>query len=167
MAKNLHALLDQAAQLRSCGASWESVGRKVSRRASTCRSWPQRYAAQWNEHYRKAAEARSAELGNEAESRLRLLLHDEDKRWQVKSAEVLLRHRWRPVPIVGPAPAAGDVPQPEPVEEVNPIWVHEWLHCTVRLVQRLARRSRSGAGHDHPGMAGRIARILHLRATLQ
>lgn len=136
MAKNLQALLDQAAQLRSCGASWESAGRKVQRRASTCRSWPRRYAAQWEVLYRQAAETRSAELGNEAESRLRMLLHDDDKRWQVKSAEVLLRHRWRPEPLVGPAPDAGAVVAPPPPPEeppgAYPIYLREWLYwvCT-------------------------------------
>ena len=136
MAKNLQALLDQAAQLRSCGASWESVGRKVQRRAATCRSWPRRYPAQWEVLYRQAAETRSAELGNEAESRLRMLLHDEDKRWQIKSAEVLLRHRWRPEPLVGPAPdAVAAVAPPPPPEEppgTYPIYLREWLYwvCT-------------------------------------
>src|SRR5258706_13016137 len=99
MSKNLTTLLEQAALLRSCGASWETVGRKTGRRANTCRGWPKRYAAKWNPFYREASAARYEELGNEAEMTLRHLLRDEDKRWQIKSAEVLLRHRGVPSAI--------------------------------------------------------------------
>src|SRR4029077_7572459 len=83
-------------QMRSCGASWEAVARKVSRKAATCRHWPRRHAPLWNRAYREAAAARYQELGNEAEMTLRMLLRDEDKRWRIKSAEVLLRHRTLP-----------------------------------------------------------------------
>ena len=105
MARNLHSLLEQAAQLRTCGASWEAVGRKTNRRASTCRNWPKRHRKLWNQLYSECHRTRSQELGNEAESTLRLLLRDEEKKYQIKSAEVLLRHR-----VIPTDPADANVP---------------------------------------------------------
>src|SRR5688500_18721277 len=96
MTKTLLHLLDQAAQLRSCGASWGAIGKRVNRKAATCQSWQRRHPEFWQPLYNEAAAARSLELGNEAEGTLRNLLRDQDKRWQIKSAEVLMKHRWRP-----------------------------------------------------------------------
>jgi hypothetical protein len=132
MARNLHALLEQAAQLRSGGASWEAVGRRVSRRASTCRNWPKRHAHTWEPLFDQAKRARSDELGNEAESTLRALLRDEDKKWQVKSAEVLMRHRWRPTVALALS-AAPSEPGQEPADDSfdDPAQLEAYFHNMI------------------------------------
>src|SRR6266508_4144959 len=48
------ALLNQAAELRAGGATWESVAAKLNRRADTVRKWPRDYADRWELALREA-----------------------------------------------------------------------------------------------------------------
>src|SRR5207248_10483093 len=98
---NSHPLLPVAAALRSGGASWEAVAAKVRRRPSTCRQWPARFRADWEELYREAQERRYEEAGNEALALLRRHMRAAEPRTSLRAVELMLRYGRRPAP--GPA----------------------------------------------------------------
>ena len=92
MSKNLHTLLTTAAELRSCGASWEAVGLHVNRSPRTCTKWPNRFEETWELLYRHAQRQRFEEAGNEAMTMLRKMLLDGDGKLKLRAGEILVRY---------------------------------------------------------------------------
>ena len=97
--KELARLIFRAAELRSQGCSWVTVGRAVDREPETVRKWPRRYAKHWRKVYRFAVSANAIAASAEAMQLLRQEMRGEAPRLRCDSAKAILRHlesrRWR------------------------------------------------------------------------
>ena len=97
--KELARLIFRAAELRSMGFSWATVGREVERDPETVRKWPKRYAKRWRREYRFAVSANAIAASAEAMQLLRQELRGELPRFRCDSAKAILRYlesrRWR------------------------------------------------------------------------
>jgi hypothetical protein len=60
------SLVEQAAELRASGRSWEAVSIKLKRSARACRRWPQQYPEVWDRFYFKAERELIRRAGSEA-----------------------------------------------------------------------------------------------------
>ena len=56
MTPETKARIRLAVELRAAGATWEAVGQRLGRDSSTCRRWPSRYRAEWDEFQVAAGE---------------------------------------------------------------------------------------------------------------
>ena len=92
MANNMKALLMQAAELRSAGCSWATIGKEVRRSAATVQGWPTRYVAHWRDFYDEACHGRQLEVRAEALRVMRGLLRGKDLKGQLKAGELLLKN---------------------------------------------------------------------------
>ena len=92
MSKNLITLLTTAAEMRSVGASWEAVGRRVNRSPKTCGRWPSLYSEEWEQIYLREQCRRYEEVGNEGLSIMRQLLRSKDEKYQLKAVEIVMRY---------------------------------------------------------------------------
>src|SRR5258708_16035775 len=91
MSQNLQSLLNVAAELRAVGHTWETVARRVHRKARTCQKWPSRFRIQWEPVYRAAQRRRFDEISNEAATHLQDLMRCDDLKIRVKASEVWVR----------------------------------------------------------------------------
>jgi hypothetical protein len=64
-------LLAVAADLRADGNGWDVVATKVGRRPETCRRWPERYPAEWEQLYEAAEDQKVREARAESRAMLR------------------------------------------------------------------------------------------------
>lgn len=85
------AKLQQAAQMRAAGKSWETVGLELRVPSEQCQRWPTEHATLWQELYRVACERLMQEVRAEAVLVLRALLRCEDERTRRDAARELLR----------------------------------------------------------------------------
>jgi len=92
MSHNTHTLLTVAAELRTAGASWDAVARKVHRKPKTCQKWPSRFRQQWDQLYRSAQQRRFEETSNEAHTLLKHLMRSDDDKLRLRSIEIWLRN---------------------------------------------------------------------------
>jgi hypothetical protein len=83
-------LLAAAADLRAAGKSWEAVAANLSRAADTCRRWPARFRAAWDDLYRVAERNQITEARAEATAVLRTQLRLEDTKEKRDAAKALL-----------------------------------------------------------------------------
>ncbi|CAN5511563.1 hypothetical protein BH11PLA2_BH11PLA2_08970 [soil metagenome] len=87
-------LLQQAAELRAAGRTWESVARTMNRTAKRVRNWPSEHRVRWQRFFAEAEAALMKEAEHESMTALRSLLRKEDDDKTVKdAATALLRHK--------------------------------------------------------------------------
>ena len=87
------ALINQAAELRAAGSSWEAVAREVGRTLDTVRRWPTLYKSIWKEAIQRAEEQLLTETTAESVFTLRRQLRSEDDKSSRDAAEKLIKFR--------------------------------------------------------------------------
>src|SRR5258708_33936875 len=132
MSQNLQSLLNVAAELRAVGHTWETVARRVHRKARTCQKWPSRFPIQWDAVYRAAQRRRFDEISNEAATHLQDLMRCDDLKIRVKASEVWVR--------CGVAALVGDRAN---TDEIDP---------EVEEARRLLAAVRSDGARARPAM---------------
>src|SRR5262245_1369760 len=124
MSQNTQTLLTVAAELRAAGASWATVADQVGRQPATCQQWPVRYRERWDRLYREVQQRRFAESNAEAETLLRGLLRDDDKKIRLKANELWLKWGAKaygaPAESMPDAPRRGAVARPAPAAPAEP-----------------------------------------------
>src|SRR5581483_5616911 len=84
-------LLEQAAEARAGGMSWEAVAAKLDRPAETVRKWPAAYPDRWQATARTAERRLVTDAGSESVLVLRNLLRSADDKLRRDAARLLLR----------------------------------------------------------------------------
>jgi len=88
MSKTIDNFLSAAVELRVVGFPWDQVAERLKRRPQTCRNWPVKFKAQWDELFRAAEERRFLECSKEAQTRITNLMRNADPKWQAKGCEL-------------------------------------------------------------------------------
>lgn len=87
------SLLNQAAELRAAGKSWEAVADEVGRTVKTVRNWPEAYSLKWAELLRKAEARLVSEATAESVHTLRMQLRSSDDKASRDAAQKLISFR--------------------------------------------------------------------------
>lgn len=110
------AMIEQAAQARARGQSWEAVGEAVGRSADWVRKWPRKYGTRWTQALGAAEKDILQNAAAESVNTLRKLLRDKDVKTMQASAVNLLRHQ---IQRSKPAPAKKAKPKAVPAAAVR------------------------------------------------
>jgi transposase len=86
-------LLNEAAEHRAAGLSWEAVAEKVGRTEKTVRRWPEAYPEKWAEFLRKAEARLVSEATAESVHTLRKQLRSADDKASRDAAQKLIAFR--------------------------------------------------------------------------
>ena len=87
------ALLNQAAELRAGGSTWDAVAAELHRSVETVRKWPTAYAALWQPVLRAAERRQAIDSAAEAILILRQLLRSKDEAVRRDAARWLISLR--------------------------------------------------------------------------
>jgi hypothetical protein len=87
------AMLEEVADYRASGMTWEAVAGKTNRSAFTIKTWPRKYPARWAAAYRKAELRFSCDSCAHSIVALRNLLASKDEKSRREAARTLVKHR--------------------------------------------------------------------------
>jgi hypothetical protein len=86
------AMLQEAAELRARGQSWDAVGAKLGRAAETCRKWPILCADLFRRYFNDAADRFLLEFSGRCTVKLATFTNSENERVALDATKFLSRH---------------------------------------------------------------------------
>jgi hypothetical protein len=85
--------LEEAAELRAAGATWETIAGQLQRQKNVVSRWQNYYAEEWEQLLRDAEERTSRHANNEARNSLRIALRSLDAKERLAAAKQLAHMR--------------------------------------------------------------------------